>query len=240
MRESDLEALTTYYRSLAKRNSAAGKCAMSVPASLEGKRVLEVCCRSGKGAYEISDHVGAGGVVMGVDADAERIERARINAPANHAAGKDWVRSLSFRQAFPETIRESLSDEPTFDVVYINSAINLAFSLVQTLCEFRSVLSPTGYLWVAQGIFSIDAVSSCDAEGSQWALHGGGGDVADIAFANVFARALSVDEFRSICQDVGFADVRFGEAFHVVPDDRDALECLRGRNFVTCDVCAYR
>ena len=42
---------------------------MSIPADIEGKRVLDVCCRKGKGAFALADAVGPSGYVIGVDVD---------------------------------------------------------------------------------------------------------------------------------------------------------------------------
>ena len=241
MSVADFEKLDTYYRSLPKYGSVTGKCAMSLPANLDGKRVLDVFCRAGKGAYELSDHVGAGGFVMGVDVDEGRMERARINAPMNHAAGEDWERNLSFRQGFPETVSEIIPDEQMFDVVYINSAINFVFSLEWALIEFHSVLRSDGYLWIAQGIFADRDDGAVASEVSHLDTRVGEDGLAYSAepgFGNVFARALSPDDFRSHCLAAGFSDVRFGKVSPIVPDGHDAMESLQGRRFITCDVCA--
>ena len=38
----------SYYAALSPAAGFQGRCAMSIPADIEGKRVLDVCCRKGK------------------------------------------------------------------------------------------------------------------------------------------------------------------------------------------------
>lgn len=46
-------AVLAYYAALAPAAGFQGRCAMSIPADIEGKRVLDVCCRKGKGAFAL-------------------------------------------------------------------------------------------------------------------------------------------------------------------------------------------
>ena len=53
----------SYYAALSPAAGFQGRCAMSIPADIEGKRVLDVCCRKGKGAFALADAVGPSGFV---------------------------------------------------------------------------------------------------------------------------------------------------------------------------------
>lgn len=46
-------AVLAYYAALAPAAGFQGRCAMSIPADIEGKRVLDACCRKGKGAFAL-------------------------------------------------------------------------------------------------------------------------------------------------------------------------------------------
>ena len=146
--------ILAYYASLASAVGFQGRCSMSIPADIEGKRVLDVCCRKGKGAFALADAVGPSGFVVGVDPDAGNIAAARIAAPGNHRAGSSWGNHLRFSQAIPENLSAARIDDVAFDLVYINSVLNLAWSLPASLAEFARVLVPGGRLWVAQGVFA--------------------------------------------------------------------------------------
>lgn len=160
----------SYYASLAPAAGFQGRCAMSIPCDIEGRRVLDVCCRKGKGAFALADAVGPSGFVVGVDPDADNVAAACAAAPKNHWAGSSWEHYLRFSRALPENLFGAGIDNAVFDLVYINSVLNLAWSMSASLAEFARVLAPGGKLWVAQGVFAQDGP---DAQGERAAIGGG-------------------------------------------------------------------
>lgn len=134
----------SYYAALSPAAGFQGRCAMSIPADIEGKRVLDVCCRKGKGAFALADAVGPSGFVIGVDPDADNIAAACAAAPKNHWAGSSWEHHLRFSSAIPENLSQACIEDASFDLVYINSVLNLVWSLPVALAEFARVLAPGG------------------------------------------------------------------------------------------------
>lgn len=172
----------SYYASLAPAAGFQGRCAMSIPCDIEGKRVLDVCCRKGKGAFALADAAGRSGFVVGVDPDADNVTAACAAAPKNHWAGSSWEHYLRFSQALPENLSGAGIDDAVFELVYINSVLNLAWSMSAALAEFARVLAPGGRLWVAQGVFVEDG---SDAQGERTAIEGGAdGSCKGAAFGN--------------------------------------------------------
>lgn len=150
----------SYYASLAPAAGFQGRCAMSIPCDIEGRRVLDVCCRKGKGAFALADAVGPSGFVVGVDPDADNVAAACAAAPKNHWAGSSWEHYLRFSRALPENLSGAGIDNAVFDLVYINSFLNLAWSMPASLAEFARVLAPGGRLWVAQGVYAEDGLDA--------------------------------------------------------------------------------
>ena len=173
----------SYYAALSPAAGFQGRCAMSIPADIEGKRVLDVCCRKGKGAFALADAVGPSGFVVGVDPDTDNVAAACAAAPKNHWAGSSWEHHLRFSPAIPESLSQACIEDASFDQVYINSVVNLAWSLPAALAEFARVLAPGGRLWVAQGVFAEDG---SDAQG---------GIVGESGAIDVFSQARSCDAF---------------------------------------------
>lgn len=132
----------SYYAALSPAAGFQGRCAMSIPADIEGKRVLDVCCRKGKGAFALADAVGPSGFVVGVDPDTDNVAAACAAAPKNHWAGSSWEHHLRFSPAIPESLSQACIEDASFDQVYINSVVNLAWSLPVALAEFARVLAP--------------------------------------------------------------------------------------------------
>ena len=180
----------SYYAALSPAAGFKGRCAMSIPADIEGKRVLDVCCRKGKGAFALADAVGPSGFVVGVDPDTDNVAAACAAAPKNHWAGSSWEHHLRFSPAIPESLSQACIEDASFDLVYINSVVNLAWSLPVALAEFARVLAPGGRLWVAQGVFAEDG---SDAQGGHSRRIGGD----RCLFPSAFVRRVRADVLAS-------------------------------------------
>lgn len=215
-----------YYRELSREGRKTGACAMKLPEGLLGKRVVDLLCRKGKGAYCISDETGDRGFVLGIDPDESSILVARRKAAENHWSGQAWERYLRFACAFPEDLSAAGVFDASFDVAYVNSAINTVFDISLTLAEVARCLKPDGYLWVSQGVFRSGS--------GECSLHEG----EDACAGNVFARALSVERFRELCLRAGFRSVEVVDVAPVQPDGADAQELHGSGAFVSANVRA--
>ncbi len=225
--------MRAHYAALPSGGRRSGKCAMSIPAGLYGARVLDVCCRAGKGAYELSDHVGAEGFVLGIDPNPSRIERAISHASDNHWAGSAWPTYLRFQCAYPEDLAQAGILDSSFDLIYINCELNVVWDLPLALSEFSRVLKSGGRLWVAQGVFRLDEgqvfpdrsftglTSAHDAE----------------AAGSIFAQARTRSAFEELCLEAGFISCAFGAEEPAVPDGGDVIEGIGSSSFVACDAC---
>lgn len=226
MDDKTFSAMRMHYRMLSDEGSFAGRCAMDIPTNLEGKRVLDVCCRKGKGAYGLSDHTGEEGFVLGVDPDAGNIRVARSRAAENHWAGQRWPAYMRFSQAWPEDLSAAGVADRSYDVVYVNSIVNSFYDQALALAEFYRVLTPKGRLWVAQGVFASEEpcglLRSC-REG---------------CFGGVFARARTIEAFKRACISAGFRAFICGDAAPVEPPDGDCAPGVRTASYVVCSVCA--
>lgn len=211
----------SYYAALSPAAGFQGRCAMSIPADIEGKRVLDVCCRKGKGAFALADAVGPSGFVIGVDTDADNIAAACAAAPKNHWAGSSWEHHLRFSSAIPENLSQACIEDASFDLVYINSVLNLVWSLPVALAEFARVLAPGGRLWVAQGVFAVDAPM-----------------VSNSSAIDVFSQARSCDAFEQMCLEAGFSSVSFSFIAPFAGEDPCDGECFGGATFWLADACA--
>lgn len=223
MDEHERLAREIHYAAL-PRGGYSGRCEMYLPDDLVGKRVLDLLCRNGKGAFKLAEQVGSDGFVLGIDPDATCIDRAVAAAPANHALGGGWHHTLSFAQGYPEALLDAGVEDASFDIVIANSSLNTVWDLPTVLCEIVRVLKPGGFLYLA-GVFADAPVHSDEVQ--HFAAQG-----------NVFGAAQSREGFVCLAQAAGFARCSFRREATVVPDGVDALEEVRDRAFIAAVVNA--
>lgn len=221
-----LECLSAYYRDLSRTQTLAGKCSMSLPPQLSGLRVIDVLCRSGKGAFKLSDAVGDAGFVLGIDPEKSCIERAIAAASGNHRSGHGWSRYLRFEQAFPENLAQAGVSDASYDVVYANCGLADVFDLRAALAEFHRCLKPGGFLWVAEGVFRSssgyeDRVSEEPAP-VQAAPHS----------------ALTIDAFADVCREAGFGCVEVADVAPVPLGELALPEGCERTSLVVADIKA--
>ena len=120
---------------------------MLLPASeLKGKKVLNICCRRGRGVYKMSAMAGNEGTAMGVDWSPAYVEEAKDGMNrAWHDSGLKR-NNMEFRVAYPEDLISAGIGSSTMDVVYCNNVATLFYDQATAIREFGRVLKPGGLL----------------------------------------------------------------------------------------------
>ena len=179
---------------------------MTLP-SMDGKRVLNVCCRRGKGAFKMSAMVGAKGRVIGTDWSRDYIEEAK--ADSERAWRKNHLKetNMEFHVAYPENLMEAGIGNNSVDMVYINNVMTLLYDQGEALKEFYRVLKPGGLL-ICETIFSSDkrdeeVVSKARAIGNSIQAAHTREEFVEMSNAAGFEAPETVDEFE-VAVDQGF------------------------------------
>ena len=133
----DDAVLAAHYADDKREFGFASKCSMAIPFDMKSMRVLDVECRRGKGVYKFSELVGPTGFVVGVDPSATWIREAQEHA--EHAWRKAGLpeNNMEFFVGYPE---HTCCADASFDVVFANSSLNLAYDPEAALAEFARVL----------------------------------------------------------------------------------------------------
>ncbi len=125
------EVLTRYYG-----------CGLVCPPLLEGCRVLDLGCGSGRDVYALAQLVGATGEVVGVDMTDEQLAVAKTHQAYHVGAfGYDNVR---FIQGFIEKLDELNLEPNSFDVIVSNCVVNLSPDKLAVLKGVNRLLKPGG------------------------------------------------------------------------------------------------
>ena len=171
--------------------------------------------------------MGPDGFVLGIDPSAACVARAEATAAAARAEGAAWAGRLAFARGCFEGLRAAGVEDVSFDVVIVNSVLNLAWDLKEALRETARAIAPGGFLYHA-GVFADEPLPLAAMQ----------------AFAragNVFGAARSQGEFARIAVDrAGFSSCSFERERPVEPDGTDIAEELIGRSFTAAVACARR
>ena len=144
--EPETSALAAYYENACWEYGYASLCHMALPANLEGRTVLDIGCRRGKGAFKLSERVGAGGRVIGIDWVADHIAQAtdRMERAARETGLSK--NNMEFHLAYPEDLMDIGIGNATIDVVFVNSVLHLTCDPIASLAEITRALKPGGLL----------------------------------------------------------------------------------------------
>jgi SAM-dependent methyltransferase len=117
-------------------------CGLIAPLPLEGYRVLDLGCGSGRDCYLLAQLVGSTGSVLGVDMTEEQLSLAeRHHGWHAKTVGYDNVK---FRLGYIEELEALDLADASFDVIVSNCVVNLSPRKDKVLSEVFRLLKPGG------------------------------------------------------------------------------------------------
>ena len=117
-------------------------CGLVSPPLLEGARVLDLGCGTGRDVYLLAQLVGAGGEVVGVDMTPEQLAIAQAHQ-AFHAECFGFA-NTRFLEGTIERLKELPLQPGSFDVIISNCVVNLSTDKLAVLEGVRYLLKPGG------------------------------------------------------------------------------------------------
>ncbi|MBQ9041357.1 MAG: methyltransferase domain-containing protein [Eggerthellaceae bacterium] len=199
------DELRAYYENARWEYGYASLCHVTPPAGLEGKTLLDMGCRRGKGAFKFSERVGERGHVIGIDWVADHIAEAQARAPRAARETGLPANNMEFHLAYPEDLMVAGIGSSTIDVAFVNSVLHLTCRPADVLAELHRVLKPGGLLVLEVAL----AQSARDASVVEAAR----------AIGNSIQAAPCQTEFEALLDTLGF-DVEVAvEGREVAPDE---------------------
>jgi arsenite methyltransferase len=167
-------------------------CGLVCPALLEGCRILDLGCGTGRDAYLLAQQAGADGEVIGVDKTPEQLAVAeRHRGWHAEAFGFDNVRFLA---GHIEQLQELDLAAGSFDVVVSNCVVNLATDKAAVLAGVWRLLKPGGEFYFAD-VYADRRVPGPLREDP-------------LLYSECLGGALYWNDFLEIAHDAGFVDPR--------------------------------
>jgi len=201
-------------------------CGSPLPPALQGCKVLDLGCGSGRDCYLLSRLVGEAGLVIGVDITVEQLAVAKRHCDW-HAERYGYVRSnVQFVQGQIEDLASAGLADNSIDVVVSNCVINLSANKKQVLSEIFRVLKPGGELYFSD-VYADRRIPS--------ALK-----MDPVLLGECLGGALYWEDFRRIMQDLGCPDVRVVKENPITLDDPEVAAKIGMVNFRSITVRAFK
>lgn len=190
-------------------------CGLVCPPLLEGCRVLDLGCGSGRDVYALSQLVGASGEVVGVDMTEEQL--AVAESTRDWHAEKFGFANVRFLRGYIERLDELDLAPESFDVIVSNCVVNLSPDKAAVLEGARRLLKPGGEIYFSD-VYADRRLTA--AQRSDPVLYG-----------ECLGGALYWNDFLRIARQSGFADPRLVEDRPLAITDATLAERLGETRF---------
>lgn len=170
-------------------------CGLVCPSLLEGCRVLDLGCGSGRDVYALAQLVGPKGEVVGVDMTDEQLAVAQTH--------QDWhaeafgFSNVRFIKGYIERLDELDLEPGSFDVIVSNCVVNLSPDKAAVLRGVNRLLKPGGEFYFSD-VYSDRRVPEAVREDS-------------ILYGECLGGALYWNDFLRLANGAGFNDPRLVE-----------------------------
>ncbi|XP_010871223.2 arsenite methyltransferase [Esox lucius] len=188
-------------------------CGTVVPECLEGCRLLDLGCGSGRDCYMLSQLVGEEGHVTGIDMTEDQLAVARKFLDHHMQEFGYRKPNVSFVQGYIEALTEAGLKENSFDIIISNCVVNLSPDKRRVLSEAYRVLKDGGELYFSD-VYSSSRLSD-EIKNNK------------VLWGECLGGALWWEDLVQLAQEVGFTLPRLVTA-NIVTVDNKELETIIG------------
>ena len=190
-------------------------CGLVAPPLLDGLRVLDIGCGSGRDVYLLSQLVGETGEVIGVDMTSEQLDIAK--SFSDYHAKEFGFKNFDFYQGYIEKLERLGLEAGSFDLIVSNCVLNLSPDKYSVLSGIKKLLKTGGEFYFSD-VYSDRRIPK---------------DLINdpILYGECLSGALYWNDFLRISRDVGFKDPRLFSDRHLTITDKDLLKRLGSINF---------
>lgn len=192
-------------------------CGLVAPLLLDGSRVLDLGCGSGRDVYLLAQMVGRSGEVVGVDMTEEQLEVARRHVEHHRQACGDAAGAVDFRLGYIERLDALGLPDASFDIVVSNCVVNLSPDKDAVLREVHRLLKPGGEFYFSD-VYADRRVPAAVRNDP-------------VLYGECLGGALYWNDFLRIAQRAGFGDPRLVEDRPIDVTDASLAERARGIGF---------
>ncbi|WP_369602327.1 methyltransferase domain-containing protein [Hahella sp. SMD15-11] len=188
-------------------------CGLVAPELLEGTRILDLGCGSGRDCYVLAQLVGEQGSVLGVDMTPEQLEVARATEEWHRERFGYTRKNTEFRLGYIERLDELDLPDNSFDIIVSNCVINLSPDKEAVLREAWRLLKPGGELYFSD-VYADRRVPRSLRDDPE-------------LYGECLSGALYWNDFHNLAKRCGFQDPRLVED-HPITIENEAVEARIG------------
>lgn len=201
-------------------------CGSPLPPVLEGKRVLDLGCGTGRDCFILSQLVGPQGEVIGVDMTDEQLQVARCHLDW-HMRRFDFAQpNVRFEAGYMEDLAALGIEDDSIDAVVSNCVINLSPDKPRVFAEIFRVLKPGGELYFSD-VFTGRRVPD-------------GLKQDKVMLGECLGGALYIEDFRRLLRDVGCLDYRVVSTAPITLSDPELAAKAGMIDFYSLTVRAFK
>ena len=201
-------------------------CGSPIPPVLEGLTVLDLGCGTGRDCYVLSQLVGEGGRVIGVDMTDEQLGVARSYIDEHMGRFGYKTPNVEFRKGVIEDLASAGLEDNSVDLVISNCVINLSADKQQTFEEIFRVLKPGGELYFSDVYASRRIPEALKHD--------------QVLMGECLAGALYGEDFRRILNGLGIRDYRICSTAPIEVEDPVLRERLGAVKFSSLTIRAFK
>ena len=172
-------------------------CGLVVPPLLEGARILDLGCGSGRDVYALSALVGEAGFVLGVDMTAEQLAVAERHRDYHRQQFGYAHSNVEFRQGYLEQLADLDLSDDSFDIAVSNCVLNLCTDKTAVLQQVQRLLKPGGEFYFSD-IYADRRLPAALQDDP-------------VLYGECLTGALYWNDFVTLAKTAGFADPRLVE-----------------------------
>ncbi|KAF7689447.1 arsenite methyltransferase [Silurus meridionalis] len=194
-------------------------CGLAVPECVQGCRVLDLGCGSGRDCYVLSQLVGKSGHVTGLDMTEDQLEVARKYIDYHMKTFGYQKPNVNFVQGYIEALRDAGLEENFYDIIISNCVVNLSPDKASVLREAYHVLKEGGELYFSDVYSNAPISESLRANKVLW--------------GECLSGALWWEDLVRLAEEVGFSKPRLVTASVISVGNEELEKLLGGYKFVS-------
>jgi len=192
-------------------------CGLIAPPLMEGLRVLDLGCGTGRDCYLLSQLVGESGEVVGVDMTDEQLAFAREYEDYHREQFGYAKSNVRFLKGYIESLDELGLEAESFDLIISNCVVNLSPDKPAVLAQAHRLLKPGGEFYFSDVYADRRVPQELQSD--------------PMIYGECLGGALYWNDFINLSKAAGFLDPRLVEDRPLTIEDESIAKKLKGIQF---------